>query len=97
MKHRKKHRNVGIVGIGQTQYSSHREDVNQPEMLHEAVRLALDDCGIKIDDVDAIVHGDRYLALQALTLDPMITDLDTARAIFDDFLKEFDHYLPQFA
>ncbi len=61
MGHRKKNRNVGIVGIGQTQYSSHREDVNQPEMLHEAVRLALDDCGITIDDVDAVVHGNMEL------------------------------------
>ena len=61
MGHRKKNINVGIVGIGQTQYSSHREDVNQPEMLHEAVRLALDDCGITIDNVDAIVHGNMEL------------------------------------
>lgn len=46
--------------------------------------------------VDAIVQGDRNLALQALSLDPMITDLDTARAIFDDFVAEFGHYFPQF-
>ena len=37
----KKNRNVGIVGVGQTRYSSHREDVNQPEMIREAVALAL--------------------------------------------------------
>jgi len=47
--------------------------------------------------VDAAVTGDRQLALQALLLDPMVSDLDTARAILDDFLKDFAQYLPQFA
>jgi alpha-galactosidase len=47
--------------------------------------------------VDAVVTGDRHLALQALLLDPMVTDIDTARAILDDFLREFKQYLPQFA
>jgi alpha-galactosidase len=47
--------------------------------------------------VEAGVSGDRQLALQALLLDPMVTDIDTARAILGDFLKEFAEYLPQFA
>lgn len=47
--------------------------------------------------VDAAATGDRQLALQALLLDPMVTDIDTARAILDDLLREFDQYLPQFA
>jgi len=46
--------------------------------------------------VDAAESGDKQLALQALLLDPMVTDIDTARAILDDFLKEFGEYLPQF-
>ncbi|HQI00862.1 MAG TPA: thiolase family protein [Deltaproteobacteria bacterium] len=61
MAHRKKNRNVGIIGIGQTKYSSHREDVNQPEMIHEAVQLALDDAGLTMDDIDCIVHGNMEL------------------------------------
>ena len=61
MAHGKKNRNVGIVGIGQTLYSSHREDVNQPEMIQEAVRLALKDAGISIRDVDCVVHGNMEL------------------------------------
>ncbi|MDP8257591.1 MAG: hypothetical protein P9M14_17730 [Candidatus Alcyoniella australis] len=56
-----RNRNVGIIGIGQTKHSSHREDVNQPEMIHEAVRQALDDAGMTIDDVDCIVHGNMEL------------------------------------
>jgi acetyl-CoA C-acetyltransferase len=61
MVHRKKNRNVGIVGIGQTQFSSHREDVNQPEMIQEAVRLALKDAAISMAEVDCVVHGNMEL------------------------------------
>jgi acetyl-CoA C-acetyltransferase len=59
-KHRK-NRNVAIIGIGQTKCSSHREDVNQPEMIHEAVALALKDAGLTIDDIDCVVHGNMEL------------------------------------
>ncbi len=46
--------------------------------------------------VDAAFHGDEELALQALLLDPMMNDIDRARAILSDFLVEFSEYLPQF-
>jgi alpha-galactosidase len=46
--------------------------------------------------VDAAVTGDRALALQALLLDPMITDIGSARAILEDYLTTFADYLPQF-
>ncbi|PKL38818.1 MAG: propanoyl-CoA acyltransferase [Spirochaetae bacterium HGW-Spirochaetae-1] len=61
MAHRKKHNNVGIIGIGQTKHSSHREDVNQPEMIHEAVRAALKDANLNIGDIDCVVHGNMEL------------------------------------
>ena len=46
--------------------------------------------------VDAAVEGDRQKALQCLLLDPMITDIDTARKILDDYLTSYKEYLPQF-
>lgn len=46
--------------------------------------------------VDASYHGNKDLALQALLLDPMMNDIDRARAILADFLVEFEDYLPQF-
>lgn len=61
MAHREKNRHVGIVGIGETKFSSHREDVNQPEMLQEAVSIALTDAGLTIDDIDCTVHGNMEL------------------------------------
>lgn len=47
--------------------------------------------------VDASVKGDRGLALQALLLDPLVRDIEVARALLDDLLLEFSPYLPQFA
>jgi alpha-galactosidase len=47
--------------------------------------------------VEAAVTGSRELALQALLLDPMVNDVDRARAILDDYLETFEPYLPQFA
>lgn len=46
--------------------------------------------------VDACVEGSREKALQCLLLDPMITDIDVARKILDDYLNEYKEYLPQF-
>ncbi len=46
--------------------------------------------------VDAVVEGDFDLALQALLLDPVIRDLDTARQILKDYLSAYKAYLPSF-
>ena len=54
---RGKNRPVAIVGAGQTRHSSHREDVTQPEMVHEAVAAALDDAGLELADIDGVVTG----------------------------------------
>ncbi|MGD1992959.1 MAG: hypothetical protein PVI59_07180 [Anaerolineae bacterium] len=46
--------------------------------------------------VDAAVHGDRTAALQCLLLDPVVTDIDVAQRILDDYLEAYREYLPQF-
>ncbi len=46
--------------------------------------------------VDAAVEGNREKALQCLLLDPVITDIDAARKILDDYLISYKEYLPQF-
>jgi alpha-galactosidase len=46
--------------------------------------------------VDAAVTGDRQKALQCLLLDPVITDMETAKLILDDFLLTYRQHLPQF-
>jgi alpha-galactosidase len=47
--------------------------------------------------VDAAVTGNSDLLLQALLLDPMMNDIDRAKAILDDYLTTFADYLPQFS
>ena len=61
MSKHKKNRNVGVVGVGMSVFSSHREEVNQPEMIFEAVAEALKNAGISMDDVDCVVHGNMEL------------------------------------
>lgn len=68
-----------------------------PPLLEPIAEMCRRELALTSMIVEAAVTGDRQLALQALLLDPMITDIDTARAILDDFLKEFDEYLPQFS
>ena len=57
----KKNRNVAIIGRGMSRFSSHREEVNQPEMIHEAIVEALEDAGLTMDDIDCVVHGNMEL------------------------------------
>jgi len=57
----KRNRNVAIIGIGQTAHAGHRPDVNQVEMIHEAVREAIEDAGIRLKDIDCVVHGNMEL------------------------------------
>jgi len=71
--------------------------LNMPPLPEGIAELCRRELALSSISVDACVLGDRRLALQALLLDPMINDIDTARAILDDFLTTFAEYLPQFA
>ncbi len=46
--------------------------------------------------VDAAVEGNREKALQCLLLDPVITDIEVANKILDDYLTSYKEHLPQF-
>lgn len=46
--------------------------------------------------VDAVVNGDRDLALQALLLDPVIRDMDVAKLILQDYLAAYRKHLHTF-
>jgi alpha-galactosidase len=71
--------------------------LNMPPLPEGIAELCRRELALSSITIDACIHGDRQLALQALLLDPMINDIDTARAILDDFLTTFAEYLPQFA
>lgn len=48
-------RNVAIIGGGQTYFAARRHDVDQNEMINEAVRAALADANMTMDDIDAVI------------------------------------------
>ncbi|MDY6851595.1 MAG: thiolase family protein [Thermodesulfobacteriota bacterium] len=48
---------VAVVGTGQTVYKTKRLDVNAADLVFEASRAALDDCGLEINDIDAVVFA----------------------------------------
>lgn len=75
---------AGIAGVGMGRL---------PEGVAELCRREI---AVTQRCVDAVVHGDYQAALQCLLLDPVITDLDVARQILDDYLQSYRAYLPQF-
>lgn len=48
---------IGIIGIGQSAFKSRREDANYPELVREAVTLAMQDCKMSFDDIEAVVYS----------------------------------------
>ncbi len=64
-----------------------------PEGIAELIRREIT---VSHLTVDAVVKGDRQLALQAILLDPVIRDMDTAKLILDDYLLTYREHLPTF-
>ena len=50
-------RNVAIIGGGQTYHAARRHDVDQAEMVNEAVRKALLDARMTMDEIDLVLLG----------------------------------------
>jgi len=75
---------MGVLGVGVGEL---------PEPVAELCRRELTVARLC---VDAAVQGDRQAALQCLLLDPVVSDLDVARQILDDYLETYREYLPQF-
>ncbi|MFT4201253.1 thiolase domain-containing protein [Gordonia sp. (in: high G+C Gram-positive bacteria)] len=48
---------AAVLGTGQTKYVAKRTDVTMAGMCREAIDRALEDAGVGIDDIDAIVIG----------------------------------------
>ena len=48
-------RNVGILGVGQTDFVTKRTDVTYPELVREGAQLAFDDAGLSMSDIEAVV------------------------------------------
>ncbi len=48
---------VGIIGIGQSAFRARRDDANYPELVREAVVLAMLDARLDFDAVEAVVYS----------------------------------------
>ena len=48
---------AAVIGVGQTHYRAKREDLSMAGLCREAMDRALDDAGLTLDEVDAIVVG----------------------------------------
>lgn len=48
---------VGIIGIGQSNFQARRDDASYPDLVREAVVLAMADAKLELDDVQAIVYS----------------------------------------
>jgi acetyl-CoA C-acetyltransferase len=48
---------VGIIGIGQSAFRARRDDANYPELVREAVVLAMHDAKLDFDAIEAIVYS----------------------------------------
>lgn len=48
---------VGIIGIGQSAFTRRRDDASYPELVREAVVLAMQESGLDFDAIEAIVYS----------------------------------------
>ena len=48
---------VGVIGIGQSEYKARRPDANYPELVREAVVLAMRDAKRELDEIEAVVYS----------------------------------------
>lgn len=48
---------VGIIGIGQSAFQARRDDASYPDLVREAVTIALGDAALELDDIEAVVYS----------------------------------------
>ena len=48
---------AAVIGVGMTNFSATRGDVSMPGLVREAALRALEDAGMRWDDIDAVVMG----------------------------------------
>ena len=48
---------VGIIGVGQSAFCARRDDASYPDLVREAVTIALADAKLELEDVEAVVYS----------------------------------------
>ena len=70
---------VAIVGIGQTRHTSRRTDVNDGELINEAVNAALADAQLTMKDIETVIIGNMDFFEGHHLNDAMLVDYTGAR------------------
>jgi acetyl-CoA C-acetyltransferase len=48
---------VGIIGIGQSNFQARRDDASYPDLVREAVVIAMNDARLDFDEIGAVVYS----------------------------------------
>jgi len=48
---------VGIIGIGQSEFCSRRDDASYPDLVREGVVRAMQDANLDLDAIEAVVYS----------------------------------------
>ncbi len=48
---------IGIIGIGQSAFVAKRDDASYPDLVREAVQLAMSDAGLELSDIGGVVYS----------------------------------------
>jgi acetyl-CoA C-acetyltransferase len=48
---------VGIIGVGQSAFCARRDDASYPDLVREAVTIALADAKLELQDIEAVVYS----------------------------------------
>ncbi len=79
-------RKVAIVGVGQTAHGKRRE-VSFPELVHEAVKRALDDANLTIEEIEAVVSGSMPAPMEGVNAPHLYWGDDAAGAVLKSNMR----------
>ncbi len=65
---------VAIIGMGQTDHVFMRPDTNEEEMINQAVRKALEDAGLTLNEIDTVIMDNMDLFEGHYLSDGMVAD-----------------------
>ncbi|MHA1209257.1 MAG: thiolase C-terminal domain-containing protein [Candidatus Freyarchaeota archaeon] len=79
-------RNVAIVGTGQTKHGK-RTDASFPELVYDAVKKALDDAELQIEEIDAVVTGSMPAPMEGVNAPHLYWGCDPAGAVMKPIMR----------
>jgi acetyl-CoA C-acetyltransferase len=79
-------RKVAIVGTGQTKHGK-RPDASFPELVYDAANKALNDAGLQLEDIDAVVTGSMPAPMEGVNAPHLYWGTDSAGAVLKPVIR----------